>query len=1192
MFDELIGREHAVGALRAHVERAVASHGGLVLVTGEAGIGKTTLVTRAAEEARRLGALVLGGACWDAENAPGYWPWVQVVRAMRRSADADAWAEAREEAGDALGVLLGEAPTGDGAGGPEGSRGTDGTDGDQNFELSDAVTTLLVTASHRRPVVVVLDDLHWADAASLRLLRFVAQHTWFERLLLVGTYRAEDEAHREGPATALGPRATTISLAGLEPAEVGALMARTTGHEPDPALVAEVHRRTGGNPFFVEQTSRLWQSGGAVAAIPPGVRDAVRRRLRLLPEPVAGLLTGAAVLGREFHRQLLAAAERVPVPEADRLLDQAAAARLVTPLGAGRFAFAHDLVRETLYEELAPDRVAERHAAVVRALDRQPGLAARIGVLPAELAHHAHLADRALPPARALELLREAATDATGRMAFEEATGHLRRAYELAAAVDPRRRVTTGLILGQQLMHGGGEATRAEAWTLMHEVVSEARALDDPELLARVALSLYQTDSWIGHGSGPGELTTEVLREAIERLAPGDAPAGAGPVPGASVHQLVRQLTVRSAVLARRSADDDALGFSLAARHDALWGLGTAAERAALTAEMVEVARRTDDAELEHFGMSLRWVALLELGDPGYQRQFAAFVARVETLGVPRFHFSAVIDRCIIATLQGRLAEADELQRRAMELGHEEEGHHEHFTAFSLHLRWAILLLTGRFEELGELHASLTTKRYPHPELIAGLTAARRGDTATLLRVHDDLAGRAEELPRSVRPMWLRLQAQAAAASRDPVLCARARAALEPFAGLWAVSMWGFDVGGPISLWTALLDAAEERWDAAIEGFTAAARSADLLRARPWALIARGHLSDALAARAGPGDAEAATALRNEVTRESAALGVPPDTLRLPAGPSPTAPRPWNAPGPGRPGEPHADRPRPGAAAGGPLPIDRAKPETGPGAPARDGHQGDRPADTHGRRAERPEPEARGPEPEAGSGAPAGDGHEGDRPADGQRAERLGPGAGPGATGSGGGTASPGKGNVFRFDGAVWVLTFAGRTVHLPDAKGLRDLRYLLGRPGTDVPATELAHPEGGAEAVAAHAMGGDPVLDDEARARYRRHLARLDEEIERADALGQDDRAAGLDRERAALLDELRAAAGLGGRARRLGDEAERARKAVTARIRDTLRRLDQHHPELAGHLRGSVTTGARCAYRPPDRDAAPWTL
>jgi predicted ATPase len=166
---QIIGREHPAGVLRAELGRAVDSHGGLVLVTGEAGIGKTALVTLAAEEARGRGALVLSGACWDSGSAPGYWPWTQVARALRRAATPEEWASA----GAAVGALLGEAVSEHG----------------EPFELFDAVTTALVSVSQRTPVVVVLDDLHWADAASLRLLEFVAQHTWFERLLLIGTYR-------------------------------------------------------------------------------------------------------------------------------------------------------------------------------------------------------------------------------------------------------------------------------------------------------------------------------------------------------------------------------------------------------------------------------------------------------------------------------------------------------------------------------------------------------------------------------------------------------------------------------------------------------------------------------------------------------------------------------------------------------------------------------------------------------------------------------------------------------------------------------------------------------------------------------------------------------------------------------------------------------------------------------------------
>lgn len=450
----LIGREHASGLLRAEIGRAVDSHGGLVLVTGEPGIGKTTLITGAADEARRLGAVVLGGACWDSDTAPGYWPWVQVLRGLRRSATPEEWAVIEREAGGALAVLLGEADT------------RDAPDG---FRLYDAVTSALVTASHRRPVVVLLDDLHWADTASLKLLEFAAGHTWFERLLLVGTYRDAEVEVADHPLrpllSSLVAKARAVTLTGLDPDEVGRLIARTVGEAPGADVIAEIHRRTGGNPFFVEQAARLWRGGGSVTAIAPGVRDAVRRRLSLLPEAVAGLLTTAAVLGQQFHRQVLAAVAAIPVAQADRLLDQAVAGRLVTVRGGGRFAFAHDLVRETLYDSLGEAETRQRHAAVVAALDA-PALADRI--LPAEAARHAYQAGPLVPATRATDLILAAGRAASGRLAIEEAIGHFRRAA--AVAEDPRRRVLALLELGSEVHHSGDRAragrcsTRRRSW--------------------------------------------------------------------------------------------------------------------------------------------------------------------------------------------------------------------------------------------------------------------------------------------------------------------------------------------------------------------------------------------------------------------------------------------------------------------------------------------------------------------------------------------------------------------------------------------------------------------------------------------------------------------------------------------------------------------------------------------------------
>jgi hypothetical protein len=159
----------------------------------------------------------------------------------------------------------------------------------------------------------------------------------------------------------------------------------------------------------------------------------------------------------------------------------------------------------------------------------------------------------------------------------------------------------------------------------------------------------------------------------------------------------------------------------------------------------------------------------------------------------------------------------------------------------------------------------------------------------------------------------------------------------------------------------------------------------------------------------------------------------------------------------------------------------------------------------------------------------------------------------------------------------------------MPDTKGLRDLHTLMSVPDTDIPAVRLLDPAGGAEVTAAASMGGDAVLDERAKAEYRRRLDALDTRIDDTALAGDDDAAARYDRERQALLTELRTAAGLGGRTRRLGEAAERARKTVTARIRDTLRKLDETHPGLAAHLRDRVSTGSTCRYA---GDSTNWRL
>ncbi|MFD3415777.1 ATP-binding protein [Streptomyces cyaneofuscatus] len=1094
MTPALFGRDHPAGILRSEIVRATESHGGLVLVTGEAGIGKTTLVTDGAHEARRRGALVVGGSCWDSDSTPGYWPWVQVLRGLRRSATAAEWAAAQDAADGRLGILLGDpgGPAGDGTGTADDVDGANASgassDGPEAFGLYDAVTTALVTLSQSRPLVVVLDDLHSADPTSLRLLEFAAQHAWFERLLLIGTYRdVEVEAPGHPLQQLILPlvsrASATLTLTGLGRDEVGALMAVTTGREPEPHLVDEVHRRTGGNPFFVEQTARIWHSGSPVSTIPPGVREAVRQRLSLLPDAVVSLLTAAAVLGREFRRQVLAVVHGSPVPQVERLLESAIVARVVVPRPSGSYAFAHDLLRETLYASLGDADARRRHAAAVRALDAHGGL--DDAVLPGDLARHAHLAGAELERDRRIDLLLAAARDASGRLADEEAIGHYRRALAAASgepggeaapesgsgssgpaqAPDRRRTALICLDLGEQLRHAGESA---EARRLLDRAVDLARELDDPELLARVAITLYRRGTL---GGGEAFMVT-FLGEAHRKVTGKDGQDSL------SADRLAQELAIHIMALARDGSDDEALAFSLWARHDSVWGLGSAVERLGLTDEMAVVGRRTQNLDMELHATSMRWVALLELGDPAFVDQYRTFIRAAERSELPRFALAVAVDGSLIASLQGRFTEAaDALKGEA--LGMEGEDH-EAFGFMGCHLHWSLHLLRGNFAEAEKVLTALPGARYPYPGLLEALTAVEQGDAAPALRLIAEQSDRAAPYPRAFMPLWLRLLAQTATTTGDRRLITRAEDELTPYTGQWVVSLYGCDIGGPVDLWLGMLAAARDDRDTAVATLTEAAASADRLGARPWAVRARLHLVRALLARAEPGDTGRARALLGEVEREAGELGL----------------RHLASEGPALRALPPATGHGPGASAAVPAPAPAAA--------------------------------------------------------------------------------------EFRRDGSVWQLRWDGRTVHVPDAKGLRDLHSLLGLPGADVPAVHLLAPEGGAVVAAAGRLGGDPVLDEEAKRRYKEHLARLDAEIDRAAARDDTRQVEAYDRERQALLDQLRTAAGLGGRSRRLGDETERARKTVTARIRDTLRKLDALHPELASHLRESVTTGTTCAYRP----------
>jgi predicted ATPase len=495
----LVGRASVLAAFDRTLREAIAGRGRLVFITGEAGIGKTALAREAAQHAAKRGLLVLWGSGREGPGVPGFWPWTEALRTYAERVGSGRLDQQVGSVPTELAGLLPELGSGlaaiimpsAGPGveperaalGPSPPPDQAGMDAGDRFRMFDAVATLLRGAAGAQPVLVVLDDLQWADAGTLRLLRFLVPDVPRTRLLVVGAYRDEEmEAPGHplrGLLAELATRAELLPLAGLSAMEVAALMTQVAGAPPDGDLAAVVHRRTGGNPFFVQQVTQLAVlAPGAPGSVPAGVRDAIERRLARLPQACAELLGVAAVAGPELQPEILAHVTGWSPDKLAALLDVAVKARVLavptstaTAGGLGALRFTHDLFRECLYEGLETTARTRLHARLAVALEAL-GPPGRPG-LTAELARHCALAVPVVEPAVALAVARRAAAEATDRLAHEEAAGHYARAVWLAGlAGDVIARRGLQLELAEAHLRAG-DLTEARARFL--DAAAEAR---------------------------------------------------------------------------------------------------------------------------------------------------------------------------------------------------------------------------------------------------------------------------------------------------------------------------------------------------------------------------------------------------------------------------------------------------------------------------------------------------------------------------------------------------------------------------------------------------------------------------------------------------------------------------------------------------------------------------------------------
>ena len=429
----LVGRVEELALVRRSVAAALGGGTGVVLVEGEPGSGKTRLLEEIAGAAERRGALVAWGRCLQGDGVPSLWPWVQAIDTVLDGLPAAA--RASRLAGE-----LGRIAAPRAGGRPAVAPPDEGT----QFRLFEQVVAVVGEVAATRPVVLVVDDLQWADVASLRLFGHLAT-----RLpggaVVVGALRDRapvpgTDLTRTLADTSRVPGHRRIRLGPLSAAEVAELVRRETGQDADSATANSIHARTAGNPFFTRELSRLLAEDGGLTAeaatragVPSSVRDIVRDRLAGLDDDAGWLLRIAALLGRDVDLGLLAGASGLDLEACLARLELLEAHGLLAPVRGNPFAFrfAHDLVRESVVETTAPLPATRLHLRIADALERT---ARDDESVTERLAHHLAAAGPLADPGRTAAALVRAGRHAAAKSALESAERHLQSAARTARA--------------------------------------------------------------------------------------------------------------------------------------------------------------------------------------------------------------------------------------------------------------------------------------------------------------------------------------------------------------------------------------------------------------------------------------------------------------------------------------------------------------------------------------------------------------------------------------------------------------------------------------------------------------------------------------------------------------------------------------------------------------------------------------
>ena len=878
----VVARETEAALLIDAYKRAATGEGRVVvLVSGDAGVGKTTLVAEAARRVAKEGACVLLGRCQEDVSA-SYSPFAEALNHyVAHAPDHVLRTHIEAHGGDitsmvpALGQRLGVVPA------------ATRTDPDtERYLLYGAVAALLTAASALQPTVLVLDDLQWSDSQSLRLLRHVVATVDSARLLVLGTFRDSELSPSNPLRDLLGalqrePSISRIPLKGFDDTGVLAFMEAAAGQRLEEAATDLAHAiflETEGNPFFVGEVLRSLMETGAIyqddrgrwtaakemseMVLPNSVREVISARVRRLGTQAGRVLSMAAVIGRDFDFDLLDAVTDLRQDEMLDHLDAACAAALVreVPDVPGRYSFSHALTQHTLYEGLPSVRRTRAHKEVAEAIEATVGQTsgARVG----ELAHHWLSASQPANATKAIGYARQAGETALAALAPDDAVRYFSRALHLAEMVpedDPLVGCDLRLALGEAQRQAGLPGFRE---TFL-DAAGRAQELDATDRLVAAALGNSR-----GFFSSIGVIDADkvkVLESALHALPDDDGRERAlllatlcSELALGTTLDRRQELANGARAMARRLGDPDTLIRTLHLVCNPLQVPSTLNERMVDAKEGLELSELLGDPDLLFWAGADGRLAAVQAGDFEMARRcLATMRAVIKGLRQPTMIWVVLFNDAADALLSGDPDRAEQLAAAAFEIG-TESGQPDAFGFYGAEMI-GVRRQQGRYGELVPMIEQVAAENPALPVFRATLAEGHleAGNVDVAHQMLEAAAANLSSLPYDV--VWIFAVASYADVAAE--LCAKAPAQLlldllAPFDD--QVLFIGATAGSPVAHYCGSLESVLGRYNEADKHFAQAAELNASGQMEFAAAVTHLQWGRMLAARGGPGDLEKA----------------------------------------------------------------------------------------------------------------------------------------------------------------------------------------------------------------------------------------------------------------------------------------------------------------------------------------------